>query len=136
MDTDFPIQTWESGTARFTARWGRSGGVVAVHGEIDAANADAFADHLDRCATYCEWLVLDLTDLEFIGTAGFAALLRINTQCAKAKVYWALVPGVAASRTLQVCDPDHALPMSESVADALTTLQDPRRLLHLVSQPS
>jgi anti-anti-sigma factor len=133
-DTDFPSQLWESGTARFAARWGRSGGVIAVHGEIDAANADRFADQLGRCATCCEWLVLDLTDLEFMGTAGFSALQAINARFAKTKVYWVLVPGAAVSRLLNVCDPDSALPMSESVATGLSTVQDPRRLLHLAPQ--
>jgi anti-anti-sigma factor len=134
-DTDFPTQTWESGTARFVARWGRSGGVVAVHGEIDAANVDQFTDHLDRCVSCCEWLVLDLSDLEFIGTAGFSALQTINTRCTKAKVYWSMVPGAAVSRLLRVCDPGRSLPVTESLAVALATVQDPRRLLHLISEP-
>lgn len=133
IDTHFPAQVWESGTARFAAHWGRSGGVVAVHGEIDAANADQFADHLDRCLACCEWLVLDLSDLEFIGTAGFSALQAINARCEKAKMSWALVPGAAVSRLLRVCDPDGTLPMTESVAVGLTSLQDPHRLLQLIT---
>jgi anti-anti-sigma factor len=134
IDTDFPPQTWESGTARFVARWGRSGGVVAAHGGIDAANAGQLAGHLERCVACCEWLVLDLSDLEFIGTAGFSILQTINDRCAKAKVYWVLVPGAAVSRLLRVCDPDSALPMSESVAVGLSTVQDSHRLLHLAPQ--
>lgn len=133
LDTDFPVQTWERGTARFAARWGRSGGVIAVHGEIDAANADEFAEQLRQCATGGEWLVVDFSDLAFIGTAGFSALQRINTRCAEADVCWALVPGTAAARLLRVCDPDATLPIAGSITEALASVQDPRRLLHLIS---
>lgn len=130
--SEFPVQQWESGTARLTAHRGRSGGVVTVHGEIDAANSEEFAEHLEGCAASCEWLIVDLSDLEFIGTAGFAVLQRIGRRWAKARIYWRLVPGDAASRLLRVCDPNRNLPVAESVAAALTSLSDPRRLLHLV----
>lgn len=132
-ETEFPTQTWESGTAAFTARWGRSGGVVTVRGEIDAANAGGFAEHLNRCVDYGDWLVLDLSNLEFMGTAGFSTLQIINTRCAKADVYWVLVRGAAVSRLLRACDPESVLPVVQSVSEALTTLQARRGLLHLVT---
>ncbi len=134
--TEAPAQKWQCGTASFTARWGRSGGIVTVDGEIDAANADEFTDYLHECATYCEWLALDLSKLEFIGTTGFAALRSINARFAQTGVRWALVPGTAVTRLLSVCSPNNALPMAESVADALTTLQNPERLLRPVPHVS
>lgn len=129
-DAAFPPKPWESQTARISAHWGRSGAVVSARGEIDAANADAFADYVQRCASYCEWLALDLSGLDFLGTSGFSALHRINAQCVVVDVKWALVPGPAVSRLLQLCDPDSALPMTESVGVALAKVQgDPRQLL-------
>lgn len=135
MDTDFPTETSKAGGVRFTARWGRSGAVINVRGEVDATNAGQFVTYLHHCAVSSEWLVLDLTELDFMGTAGFSALQAINTQCAKADVHWTLVPGVTVSRLLRVCDPQRGLPTAESVTSALETVPDPRRLLHLISQP-
>lgn len=125
----FPSEPWESQTVHVSASWGRSGAVICARGEIDASNADTFADYVQRCVNYCEWLAVDLTDLDFLGTSGFSALHRINTQCAVVDVQWALVPGPAVSRLLQLCDPDCALPTAESVGVALAKVQaDPRRL--------
>lgn len=127
---EFPIQTWECGTARLTAHWGRSGGVIAVHGEIDAGNADAFADRMGRFAAQSEWLVVDLNELVFLDAAGLSALQQINSRCMQINVAWALVPGTRMSRLLRVRDPDATLPTAASLASALASVQDPRRLLH------
>lgn len=131
---DYPSEVWEVGTARFTAHWGRAGAVITAHGEIDAVNAGAVADHMGGFLTGGEWLVLDLTNLQFIGTDGFSALDSINGWCTQNRMVWALVPGLAAARLLRVCDPGGRLPLADSVTSALAILQDPRRLLHLVSQ--
>lgn len=69
-------QVWRSHTAKFTVHWGRTGAVVAVEGEIDAANATPFAEYAKRCAECCEWLVVDLSELTFIGTTGFRLCSR------------------------------------------------------------
>ena len=130
----FPAQTWESHTARCTARWGRSGTVISVSGELDAANSAHLGEYVRRCAAYCDWLVLDLHDLAFIGTDGFATLQQIHTRCAAADMYWAMVPSVAVSRLLRICDRRRVLPTIQSVADALAAVQDRGRLLQLVSQ--
>lgn len=129
-------QSWEGGTARFSAHWGRSGAVVTVQGEIDAANTEQFADHLARFLTGGDWLVLDLTDVQFIGTAGFFALQEVNAWCTQNRMAWAVVAGAAAARLLRVCDREGQLPMAESTTAALAALPDPRRLLQLVAQPS
>lgn len=126
-NTALPPAAWESYAARAVTRWGHSGAVVTVDGELDAANAEQLADYVRRWAVRCEWLVLDLNDLQFIGTAGFSALESINAQCLKTKVYWAMVPGVAVSRLLEICDPHSALPTVESVVAA----QGNRELLRL-----
>jgi anti-anti-sigma factor len=123
-DTAFPSQDWESHTARATARWGRSGAVISIEGELDAANADLLAEYVHRCAGYCEWLVLNLRGLGFIGTAGFSVLEAINSACATSKVRWSMVPSEAVARMLRVCDPKSSLPTTESVAAALATVQE------------
>lgn len=121
-----PCDTWESHTARSVTHWGCSGAVISVDGELDASNAGQLADHVQRCAAYCEWLVLDLNDLEFIGIAGFSALKTITGRCADALVHCTTVPGVAVTRLLRICDPNNELPTTASVAEALAGIPDLR----------
>jgi anti-anti-sigma factor len=133
-DTAIPSEPWENHTARFTAEWGRSFVVITAHGELDASNANQLADYVQRCVANANAVILNLSGLEFFGTAGFSALHTINVQCAGADVRWAVVPSKAVSRLLRICDPDHALPLAESVPNILDE-DEPRRLFQLVPQP-
>jgi anti-anti-sigma factor len=123
-------------TARFTTHWpDETVGIITVQGELDASNAAAFADHVDACATTGTHLVLDLSPLEFFGTAGFSALHTINVRCANASARWAMVTGEAVSRLMRVCDPDHTLPVTDSIPEAIELLSgEPRGLLQLVAE--
>jgi anti-anti-sigma factor len=134
-DGAFPSQPSQCGTARFAAYWAPSAVVITAHGELDAANANQLADYVQRSATNSGSLVLDLSGLEFFGIAGFSALHMINVGCVKADVHWALVPSRAVWRLLRICDPDGMLPTAESVDAALSSREEPRKLLQLVSQP-
>ncbi|GAB3004033.1 STAS domain-containing protein [Mycobacterium bourgelatii] len=112
-------QAWQkSGTAEFTARWGPSTGVIIADGELDAANADLLAEFVHRCSQHRDRLVLDLRGLEFIGTAGFSALHRINVACSEAQADWSMIPSAAVTRLLQICDPDGSLPILRLDGDA------------------
>lgn len=133
-DAAFPSRPWEDQTARFAADWMPSGPVITAHGELDASNAGQLADYVQRCAAHSKSLILDLSGVEFFGTAGFSALHTINVRCAGADVRWAVVPSQAVSRLLRICDPDNALPIAESVADAVGDNDGPRPLLQLVPQ--
>jgi anti-anti-sigma factor len=133
-DTAIPSEPWENHTARFTAEWGPSFVVITAHGELDASNANHLADYVQRCAAHSKSIILNLSGLEFFGTAGFSALHTINVRCAGADVRWAVVPGKAVSRLLRICDPDNTLPLAESTSDSLDD-GEPRRLFQLVPQP-
>ena len=113
------IEPTDCHTAHFATRWLRpSMAVITAHGEIDAANAQQFVDYALRHSAHIDRLVLDLTGVEFFGTAGFSAL------------HSAAVP-----RLLRICDPDSALPICTSVDTALSAVQgEPSRLLQLVSK--
>ena len=131
-DTAIPSEPWENHTARFTAEWGPSFVVITAHGELDASNAPHLADYVQRCAAHCKSIILNLSGLEFFGTAGFSALHTINVRCAGAEVRWAVVPGKAVSRVLRICDPDNTLPLAESMPDSF---DDERlRLFQLIPQ--
>jgi anti-anti-sigma factor len=113
-------QSWQqSRTAQFSARWEPSGTVIIVDGELDAANADQLAVYVQRSISRSKRVILDLRGLEFIGTAGFSTLHRINVVCSGARVYWAMVPSQAVSRLLRVCDPDGTLPVTTPVEEPL-----------------
>jgi anti-anti-sigma factor len=136
-DARIALERWENHTARFTAEWGPSAVVITAHGELDASNSNQLADYVQRCAAYFKSLVviLNLSEVEFFGTAGFSALHTINVRSAGADVRWAVVPSRAVSRLLRICDPDHALPVAESIEDALDDNEKPLLLLQLVPQP-
>jgi anti-anti-sigma factor len=130
-----PSRVFETPSARFTAEWGKSFVVVTAYGELDASNANQLADYVRRCATHSRSVILNLSGLEFFGTAGFSALHTINVRCAGADVRWAVVPSKAVSRLLQICDPDSALPVTRSVPAILEEDEEPSRLFQLVPQP-
>ena len=112
-----PPPAWENHSARFSARWEEDRVVITADGELDASNATQFADYFDLCITDSTPLVVDLSGLEFFGTAGFSALHLINVRCAGARLRWAVVPSKAVSRLLRICDPDRALPVIASVRE-------------------
>ncbi len=135
-------QSWQqSRTAQFTARWGPMGTVITADGELDAANADQLAAYVQRSVKRSRRVILDLRGLEFIGTAGFSALHRINVVCSGTQVHWAMVPSQAVSRLLRVCDPDGTLPTTTPRNEPMLTpdrwaeSDEPRPLLQLVAQP-
>jgi anti-anti-sigma factor len=133
-DTANPSEPWENHTARFTAEWGPSLVVITAHGELDASNANHLADYVQRCAAHSKSIILNLTGLEFFGTAGFSALHTINVRCAGADVRWTVVPSKAVSRLLRICDPDNTLPLATSVPDSRDDDDERLRLLQLVPQ--
>jgi len=107
--------------------------VIAAHGELDAANAQQFVDYALRHAAHTDRLVLDLTGVDFFGTAGFSALHTLNVRCAAEKIEWAMAPSPAVTRLMRICDPDSTLPICDGVDTALAAVQgEPRRLLQLV----
>jgi anti-anti-sigma factor len=115
------IHSWQkSGTAEFTAGPGQSATVITVRGEIDAVNANHFADYVQRAFGLSKRVVLDLRGVDFIGTAGFSALHRINVVCSAAGGQWVVIPGPPVQHLLRICDPDGALPTTIALAEVVT----------------
>jgi anti-anti-sigma factor len=109
-------QPWlKSHTAEFCARPTPSETVVTALGELDAANANELTDYVERFAGSTKHLTLDLSALNFIGTAGFSALHRINVVCSHNNTSWDLLAGPAVRRLLRICDPDGALPATPAL---------------------
>ena len=132
------IEPADCHTAHFATRWLQTSmAVITAHGELDAANAQEFVDYALRHAAHIDRLVLDLTGVDFFGTAGFSALHSVNVRCAGEKIEWALAPSSAVTRLLRICDPDSTLPVHRGPDTAIGAVTgDPRALLQLVSEPS
>jgi anti-anti-sigma factor len=103
--------------------------LVTVRGEVDATNSRELAGYVERQIAGSARLVLDLTVIEFFGTAGFAALHNINVICARYGVDWVLLVGPQLRRFLSVCDPDHLLPLEDSAVEHTDAGPGDRELL-------
>jgi anti-anti-sigma factor len=112
--------------------------VMAASGELDASNIHHLGDYVHR-RLGDRPVVLDLTELSFLGAQGIQALFTIDEKCAEAGVEWALVPSHPVSRLLRICDKDRRLPATSSVGHALqrfSSTSAPQRLLKLVAKSS
>jgi anti-anti-sigma factor len=115
------IQSWHrSGTAEFSTGPEQSAAVITVRGEIDAVNANHLTDYVQRAFRQSKRVVLDLRRVDFIGTAGFSALHRINVVCSAAGAQWVLISSRAVHHLLRICDPDGTLPTTIALAEVVT----------------
>lgn len=96
--------------------------LIAGFGEIDAANARKLEAAIGRHLDGYRQLVLDLSRLEFFGTAGYSVLTRLHARCARDAVNWVLVPGREVTRLLRICDPDGLMPTASNIVSAVAAL--------------
>jgi anti-anti-sigma factor len=96
--------------------------LVAAYGEIDAATAPGLGKTIERNLAGYRQLVLDLSRLEFFGTAGYAVLHRVHARCAHSGMDWVLVPGPEVERLVRVCDRDGLLPTAPNIVAAVAAL--------------
>ena len=97
--------------------------VVRVEGEIDASNADLVAQAIRRYSQLKAPLILDLSHLDFLGVAGFRALLILNHEHQKAQLQCSVVSGAALRQVTRVVT-DHALPLVDTVPEALQLIEE------------
>ncbi len=108
--------------------------VIEVGGEIDAHNAQYLTDYFGDFIYVGHPLVLDLSGVDVLGTAGFAAILQFAEECRRAERHLALVASRAVKILLRVA-PSHRLPRARSVDTALERFADlpkPARKLRVV----
>ncbi|MCV7197300.1 STAS domain-containing protein [Mycobacterium angelicum] len=97
--------------------------VVRVDGEIDASNAEHIAREIRRFARLKTPLILDFSHLKFIAIDGFRALLTVNDEHQRARMYCSVVPGPAMRQLLRIVT-DHGLTVADSVPEALQLIDD------------
>jgi anti-sigma B factor antagonist len=77
--------------------------VVYLDGEIDLATGDDFATQLrSALTTGSRRLVVDMTKVSFLGSAGLAALMSISKQAAQQGTELHLVCSPATKRTIEL----------------------------------
>jgi anti-anti-sigma factor len=111
--------------------------VIEVGGEIDAHNAQHVTDYFADFIYVGHPLILDLRGVEFLGTAGFEAILQFADECRRAERHLALVSSRAVKILLRVT-PNHGLLTAGSVDTALqrfAALSKPVRKLRVVTAP-
>ncbi|WP_156688610.1 STAS domain-containing protein [Mycobacterium sp. Marseille-P9652] len=96
--------------------------VLRVDGEIDASNAHLLTREIRRFARLKAPLILDLTHLDFMSSAGLAALQQLHDEHRLNGVHCRVVGGPALRRLVQVL-PDHGLPLVDSVPEALRHIE-------------
>lgn len=77
--------------------------VITVAGEIDASNAGHLAAYIEHRGAVASRLYVDLRDVEFFGTAGLAALRRVECHFESIAAPWRLVVGPAVRKVLRIC---------------------------------
>jgi anti-anti-sigma factor len=114
---------WPPPLAGFASRWPTSSVVVVrVRGEIDVTNAATMTGYALAHAVSGRGLILDLSEVDFLGTEGFSALHRVAVGCARIGTACSLVPGAVATRLLRVCDPTGLLAVADTVDVVLATV--------------
>jgi anti-anti-sigma factor len=111
--------------------------VIEVGGEIDAHNAQHVTDYFADFIYVGHPLVLDLSRVDFLATAGFKAILQFADECRRRERHWALVGSHAVKILLRI-EPNHRLPTAASVDTALqrfAALTKPERKLRVVTGP-
>ncbi len=105
---------------------------IRVDGAIDASNADLVAEAIRRLARLKAPLILDLSRLDFMSSAGLRALLALHEEHQLSGLHCSVVDG-AALRPLTRIFPDHGLPVVDSVPAALrraeTAIRERRRFV-------
>jgi len=96
--------------------------VAAVVGELDMSNADDIHQQLRAAASGATALVVDLSGLGFIDSAGIAILDRLHRELATGptELRISATPDSVAARTLRLAGMDRVLPMAPAGQDSET----------------
>lgn len=97
--------------------------VVSVRGELDLATVPVLRESLDTVDQVSDApspLVVDLSAVTFIGSAGLALLVDLHNKCSEKSIPLALVAtGSVVPRAIQVTALDQVFAMHDSVEGAI-----------------
>jgi anti-sigma B factor antagonist len=96
---------------------------VGVAGEIDIRNAVALSDFARGQLRSSSRLILDLSEVEFFGTAGLRVFQELDGESSEIGARWVLVCGRPVQRLLRITDPDQRVPAYTSLESAMRALR-------------
>lgn len=96
--------------------------VLRIDGEIDAANANLVAQATRRFVRLRTPLILDVSRVDYLGSAGLRALLLVDDDCRLARLHCSVVGGVALFRLTRLL-PGLGLSLADSVPQALERIE-------------
>jgi anti-anti-sigma factor len=103
--------------------------VVHVGGDIDASNESAWERLVSRSAAIAIApgpFVVDVRELEFMGSCAYAVLAQEAARCERRGVGLRLVSGqLIVGRTIEACGLDGLLPLYPTIETALSPLSVP-----------
>ena len=96
--------------------------LVAVSGQVDAANAETVSHHIHRSVPIGRPVVVDISDVTFLSLEGVRLLRAFGDECAAAGIPWVLVISRAVTSLPAVLDPADGLPVAGSLGEGLGRL--------------
>lgn len=109
------------GFAVHEERPGRGAVVLRAVGELDAASADRLTDPVRRrLASTADTLVLDLSAVSFLDTAGAVALLEAAARAKTRDARLRVISSSAVDRVLQLIDVADEFTYADGVGEVLT----------------
>ena len=96
---------------------------VGVAGEIDIRNAAALSDFALGQLRSSSRLILDLSEVEFFGTAGLRVFQELGEESSEVGASWVLVCGRPVQRLLRITDPEQSIPAYTSLESAMRALR-------------
>jgi anti-anti-sigma factor len=100
--------------------------VVRITGEVDISNAGTLEEHIsDAVPNDAAGLVVDLSDTGFLDSAGIRMLFELGQRLAGRRQSVAVVvpPDSVIRHSLVITEVDQALPMHDSLEDAVEALR-------------
>lgn len=93
--------------------------VLEVGGEIDLFSAPEFGAWVRRSGAPASCMIIDMSRVEFFGTAGLPILHAVNSEKVALGDAWAMICGRPVLRLLHAAGLDEAFPCYPSVQGAL-----------------
>jgi anti-anti-sigma factor len=116
-----------SATDPITISVGNREGVVvlAVGGEVDLVTIPALEEAIGGVvADNPAGLVIDLSGVEFLASAGLRLLAATHEEVGKSAPFAVVARGPATRRPIQLTGLDEAFPLYQTLEDALTDVRD------------
>lgn len=98
--------------------------VVAVHGEVDLSTVPAFESAIDDAlAREPKALVIDLSGVDFLASAGLQTLVATHERIGKNGRFAVVADGPATSRPIRLIGLDEILSLYPTMPEAMAALE-------------